>query len=211
MLAAAVPSVMVKPLKLITPDVIVKLLLTITLFVVILIAGVAPEVFAIVKLLKTFAVDPDTVCSTPPTNFTPAADAVELSVNDPLLTKFPETFNEASAAAAIVTLEAGNVLLIVKLLHKADVPDAMVGILAILAELEITTSVELVGTELLHQLLAAPQLFVVPNQPPPDKTVTLTAADELVQELAVTCTLYHVVTVNDGVAKVELVAPAILV
>ena len=53
---------------------------------------------------------------------------------------------------------------------------------------EITTSTELVGNELPHQLPAVPQLVeVLPTQPPvAGNTVTFVAADVLVQEEAVT-------------------------
>ena len=181
MLAAAVPKVIVYPFKLVTPLVIVKLLLMVTLLVVMSIAGVIPEVLAIVKLLKTFAVVPAIVCAVEPTNFTPAAEEVVLSVNVPLLVKFPNILSEASEAAARVIEVTGNVLLIIKSLHNAAVPDAIVGILLIPVPLVMVTLVELVGTALLHQLLAVPQLLVKPSHPPElEITETTEVAEVLV-------------------------------
>jgi len=106
---------------------------------------------------------------------------VELSVNVPLLVKFPEILKEAVPLAAIVTEDAGVVLLIVKLLQTAETPASMLGILDMPAAFEIITSVDEVGTPL-HQLAATLQsLLVPPIKPPADgKTVTFVAADLLV-------------------------------
>jgi hypothetical protein len=78
----------------------------------------------------------------------------------------------------------------------------MVGILLMPAALVIVTSVVLVGTELLHQLLAVPQsLLVPPSHPPDERTEILTGALVLVQGPLeeVTFNLYQVVCVRAGV------------
>ena len=77
----------------------------------------------------------------------------------------------------MVTEEAGLVLLMVRLLHTANVPALTEGIKEMPDALEMTTSVEDVGTPL-HQLVdVAQSLLVAPIQPPLPRTVTLQAAD----------------------------------
>jgi hypothetical protein len=86
----------------------------------------------------------------------------------------------------------------VRLRVAAFVPEAITGIKSPEPEGNglITTSVVFIGTELLHQLEAVPQLLVVPFQPPPAKTVIFTAAERLVQPPLVIATLYHVVATS---------------
>lgn len=168
----------------------VKLLETVILFVVIFIAGFSPELLLIVRLLKTFAVDPAMDCTPVPTRLTPLV-TFELSVNVPLLIKSPDRLK---VPPLFRVTEAP--LLIVRLRVAAFVPNAIIGMNKPEPEGKglMTTSVVLVGTELLHQFEAVPQLFVVPFQPPPDNAVTLTAAERLVQPPLVIATRYQVVT-----------------
>lgn len=193
-LAADDPRVIVQPLRLIRPVVIVRLEATVTLFVVMLTAGLAPEVLAMVRFVNWLAVEPLTVCAEVPASITPAAAAVLLSLNMPLLVKLPRIVSDASDALANVTDEAlGNVDDIVRFLHAADVPLPINGMAVIPVPFVITTSVVNVGTALPHQLLAVAQLLVVPNHPPAASTVTFEAAEVLVQALDVILTLTQVV------------------
>jgi hypothetical protein len=187
-----VPSVIVNPFRLITPADRESVLVTVTLFEVILIAGTEEVLLLNVKFAKVFAVLPVIVCADDPANVTPP-DAVVLSVKVPLFVKSPYTL---SVPPLLTVTDAP--LLIVRLLVKAAVPDAITGINKPDPDGKalIVTSEELVGTLPVHQFVEVPQSFVVPFQPEPDKTVTFTAADLLVQLLAVIATLNQVVWVR---------------
>lgn len=124
---------------------------------------------------------PFRVWAAAPDNITPAVEAVELSVKVPLLVKLPYNAREAFAALAIVTLDAGKVVEMVRFLTAAAVPELITGIELIPVPFVMTTSVLLVGTVLLHQLVEVPQLLVVPIQPPVDRTVITAVAEVLVQ------------------------------